>query len=454
MNKLEIVILAAGEGKRMRSRVPKVLHELAGQPLLGHVVDTAISLHPDRIHVVYGHGGQRVPEALPQLPVQWVLQAEQKGTGHAVIQAIPQIDQGATVLVLYGDVPLVKKCTLEAVVAAVSDSSLGLLTVNLDDATGYGRIVKDNDDQVLAIVEEQDANSGERQIREINTGILAVRGGMLKRWLGGLGRANAQGEYYLTDCIAAAVADGISVQTVHPGCEEEVLGVNDCQQLARLERYYQRQQARALMAGGVTLRDPERLDVRGELLCGRDVVIDVNAVFEGRVVLGDEVHIGANTVIRNAEIGSGTIIQPNCIFEDAVVGKNARIGPFSRLRPETQLADAVHIGNFVEIKKSSVAHGSKINHLSYVGDSEVGRGVNIGAGTITCNYDGANKFKTLIGDNSFIGSGTQLVAPVTVGEGATIGAGSTITRDTPKGELTLARARQQSVKGWRRPKKK
>ncbi len=453
MNKLEIIILAAGEGKRMRSHIPKVLHELAGLPLLGHVVATASSLRPDRIHVVYGHGGQQVPEAMAELPVEWVLQPKQKGTGHAVIQAMPDIAADATVLVLYGDVPLVEKDTLDEVVAAVSDSSMGLLTVDLRDASGYGRIVK-QDGSVLAIVEERDANPEQRKIKEINTGILAVKASKLRGWLKILGNDNSQGEYYLTDCIAAAVADGVTVHTPHPRGEEEVLGINDCQQLARLERYYQHQQANALMASGVTLQDPARIDVRGELLCGRDVVIDVNAIFEGRVVLGDNVRVGANTVIRDAEIGAGSIIQANCVIEDAIVGKEARIGPFSRLRPETQLADAVHIGNFVEIKKSTVAHGSKINHLSYIGDSEVGSGVNIGAGTITCNYDGANKFKTVIGKDSFIGSGTQLVAPVVVGDGATIGAGSTITKDTPDGELTLARARQQSVRGWQRPKRK
>ncbi len=454
MNKLEIVILAAGEGKRMRSRLPKVLHKLAGESLLERVVKTAQSLEPEQIHVVYGHGGECVPEALAHLPVQWVLQVEQKGTGHAVIQAMPKIDDAATVLVLYGDVPLAAKSTLDAVVAKVDGTSLGLLTVELANAKGYGRIVKQENGSVLAIVEERDASPEQRKIREINTGILAVQASTLKGCLNGLGNANAQGEYYLTDCIAAAVADGITVETVHPHSEEEVLGINDCQQLARLERYYQRQQANGLMANGVTLFDPARIDVRGELRCGQDVVIDVNVIFEGRVVLGDAVCIGANTIIRNAEIGAGTVIQANCVIEDAIVGRETRIGPFSRLRPETRLADAVHIGNFVEIKKSVVAQGSKINHLSYIGDSEVGSGVNIGAGTITCNYDGVNKFKTTIGNDSFIGSGTQLVAPVTVGDGATIGAGSTITKDTPKGQLTLARARQQLVKGWQRPKKK
>lgn len=451
---LTVIILAAGQGTRMKSSLPKVLHPLAQKPMLHHVVDAAHALAADTVHIVYGHGGDMVPQRMAHVTANFVEQAEQLGTGHAVAQAMPAVNAADTVLILYGDVPLIKPATLRALVKQVGTSSMGLLTVNLADPGGYGRIVRDADGHVTSIVEHKDATEQQRQINEINTGLLAVNGGKLAGWLSRLENNNAQGEYYLTDIIAMAVNDGVEVRTVQPDNEAEVMGVNNRSQLAELERHYQRERAEELMALGVTLVDPARFDVRGELEVGQDVSIDINVVFEGNVTIGDHVTIGPNNVIRNTRIGDGVSINANCVIEDAVIGNDSRIGPFARIRPETVLAEQTHIGNFVEIKKSEVGTGSKINHLSYVGDTTVGKGVNIGAGTITCNYDGANKHRTVIGDNAFIGSDTQLVAPVTIGEGATIGAGSTITRDAPPHELTYSRVTQETRKGWKRPTKK
>ncbi|MHB1142064.1 MAG: bifunctional UDP-N-acetylglucosamine diphosphorylase/glucosamine-1-phosphate N-acetyltransferase GlmU [Sulfuricaulis sp.] len=450
---LEIVILAAGQGKRMYSDMPKVLHGLAGKPLLGHVLDTAHALKPAAIHVVYGHGGEQVRAAFPQAGVHWVHQAEQKGTGHAVAQAMPKVADPATVLVLYGDVPLIRPQTLQELLATAG-SGLALLTAELDDPGAYGRILRDKSGHVIRIVESKDASPEEARVREVNTGFLAAPAAKLRKWLAGLKNHNAQGEYYLTDIISMAVAEQVAIATHAPRDLSEILGVNSKPELAQLERMYQKQQAEKLMQQGVTLRDPARLDVRGELTCGRDVVIDVNVIFEGKVTLGDRVQVGPNNVIRDSRIGSGTVIHPNCVIEQADIGADCRIGPFARLRPEAKLAAQVHVGNFVEVKKSEVGEGSKMNHLSYIGDTTIGSGVNIGAGTITCNYDGANKHRTVIGDNVFVGSNTALVAPVTVGAGATIGAGSVITKEAPPGELTLTRAPQMTKPGWKRPKKK
>jgi len=449
---LSVIILAAGQGKRMCSSLPKVLHLLAGKPLLEHVVTTAQHLDAQQIHVVYGHGGDTVPSRLNHLKVNWVEQAEQLGTGHAVAKAIPFVKEGK-VLVLYGDVPLVSTATLHQLLEA-ADHALGLLTMQQSDPGGYGRIVRDEQNRVLRIVEEKDASPSERQITEINTGILAVDAEHLRLWIGALKNNNTQGEFYLTDIIALAARDGVPINTVSPGAHAEVLGVNNKAQLAELERHYQRAQAQQLMLQGVTLHDPARFDLRGELSCGSDVVIDVNVIIEGKVTLGDRTHIGPNVWIRNAKIGNDVEILANCVIEDASIEAGCRIGPFARIRPETRLAQDVHIGNLVEVKKSTVGAGSKINHLSYVGDTSVGKNVNIGAGTITCNYDGVNKHRTIIGDDVFIGSDTQLVAPVEIGSGATIGAGSTITSNAPADKLSLTRVKQQTVDDWRRPKKK
>ncbi len=449
---LEILILAAGKGTRMRSDLPKVLHRLAGKPLLGHVVDAAHALGAAQTCVVYGFGGEAVPQALADDTLTYVLQAEQHGTGHAVKQALPQLADDGVTLVLYGDVPLTHVSTLQPLVAAAQSGKLGLLTVNLAQPDGYGRIVRESG-RVTRIVEHKDATPAERAIQEVNTGILAVATRQLKRWIAELKNDNAQGEYYLTDIIAMAVRDGVEVETHQPGFEWEVLGVNSKAQLARLERIHQNEIAQALLEAGVTLMDPARLDVRGTLACGRDVVIDVNCVFEGRVELGDNVQVGANCVLRNATVAAGTRIDAFTLIDDAAIGEANRLGPFSRIRPGTTLARDVHVGNFVEIKNSQIDDGSKINHLSYVGDTTMGRKVNIGAGTITCNYDGANKHRTVIEDEVFVGSDTQLVAPVTVGRGATLGAGTTLTRDAPAGELTLSRAKQLTISGWKRPVK-
>lgn len=455
---VSVVILAAGEGKRMRSRLPKVLHEIGGKPLLAHVIDTAQQLGKAQIHIVHGHGGDQVTATInrryPAATIHWAHQAQQQGTGHAVAQALPDIADTATVLILYGDVPLISSATLQRLVAATTEGALALITVELDDPSGYGRIIRDRQGAVRRIIEQKDATPDERAIREINTGFMAASAARLRGWVERLDNSNAQREFYLTDVIAMAVADGVAVRTVAPASVFEVLGVNDKAQLASLERQHQKMHADELLKNGVTLRDPARFDLRGELVHGNDVTIDVNVIIEGSVTLGNGVTIGPNVLLRNVEIGDGVEILPNCVIEDAVIGAGCRIGPFARIRPQTHLADHVHVGNFVEVKKSTVASGSKINHLSYVGDSTIGARVNIGAGTITCNYDGVNKYETIIGDDVFVGSDSQLVAPVRIGDGATIGAGSTITRDAPAGELTLSRAPQQTHPGWKRPVKK
>jgi bifunctional UDP-N-acetylglucosamine pyrophosphorylase/glucosamine-1-phosphate N-acetyltransferase len=449
---LNVVILAAGQGKRMHSDLPKVLHPIAGKPLLGHVIDTARSLGAARICVVYGHGGETVRQAFPATDLQWARQEPQLGTGHAVLQALPHLDPALPTLVLYGDVPLTRADTLRRLIAAAGPEALALLTVEMANPHGYGRIVRLHG-QIVRIVEEKDADDAERAIHEVNTGILVAPTAALQRWLPNLGNRNAQGEYYLTDCVALAVADGLAVKAAHPEQGWEVDGINSKVQLAALERTHQRNLAHALLEAGVQLADPERIDVRGELVCGRDVSIDVNVVFEGRVVLEDGVSIGAQCVLKNCSVKAGARIHPFCHIEDAVVGAKSIIGPYARLRPGTELGEDVHIGNFVEIKNSSIAAHSKANHLAYVGDATVGSRVNVGAGTITCNYDGANKFRTVIEDDVFIGSDTQLVAPVTVGRGATLGAGTTLTKDAPPDQLTVSRAKQLSVPGWKRPVK-
>jgi len=450
--KLEILVLAAGKGTRMHSDLPKVLHKLAGKPLLGHVVDTAHALGAAQTCVVYGFGGEAVPKAMADDKLTFVLQAEQHGTGHAVKQALPQLADDSVTLVLYGDVPLTHTVTLQPLVVAANAGKLGLLTVTLAHPDGYGRIVRENG-TVTRIVEHKDASPAERAIQEVNTGILAVATRHLKQWIAELKNDNAQGEYYLTDIIEQAVRGGIEVETHQPAFEWEVLGVNSKAQLAELERIHQNEIAQGLLEAGVILLDPARLDVRGVLVCGRDVVIDVNCVFEGLVELGDGVQVGANCVLRNAKVAAGTRIDAFTLIDDAQIGESNRLGPFSRIRPGTTLARDVHVGNFVEIKNSQIDDGSKINHLSYVGDTTMGKKVNIGAGTITCNYDGANKHRTIIEDEVFVGSDTQLVAPVTVGKGATLGAGTTLTKDAPAGELTLSRAKQFTIGGWKRPVK-
>lgn len=452
MNSLNIVILAAGKGTRMYSEKPKVLHALAGKPLVQHVLDCAVALRPQQICVVYGHGGEAVPEAMQQYPAKFVIQEPQLGTGHAVQQAMPLLSDDGRTLVLYGDVPLIQHSTLHQMQQA--GDGLALLTVNLDNPTGYGRIVRNDQGDVLGIVEEKEASPEQREIREVNTGILLAPTGKLREWLARLRNDNAQGEYYLTDIVAMAVQQGIAVHTVQPAHEWEIHGINSKAQLAALERTRQQVEAAHLLAHGVTLADPARIDVRGRLSCGHDVEIDVGCIFEGDVSLGNNVHVGAYSIIRNTNIADGARIAHYSLIDSSEVGADCHIGPYARLRPGTKLHDGVHIGNFVEVKNSEIAQGSKANHLSYIGDSTVGSRVNIGAGTITCNYDGANKYRTVIGDDVFIGSGTQLVAPVTVGKGATIGAGSTITKDAPEGELTLSRSKQTTINGWQRPTRK
>lgn len=438
----------------MKSDLPKVLHVLGRKPLIEHVVGTARRLSPAKIYVVVGHGADQVRAALSHLDVVWVEQTQQLGTGHAVQQAMHLIPRDHTVLVLYGDVPLISESTLRELIAKVNASTLSLVTCELVDPHGYGRIVRDDQGRVREIVEEKDANDTQRLIREINAGFIAAAVGDLSDWLATLKNKNAKGEYYLTDVIGKAAAARRDIKTVHAGSEFEILGVNTKSQLAILERQLQRSFADGLMAQGVTLRDPSRIDIRGDIQVGRDVTIDVNVVLEGRIVLGDRVTIGPNNVLRDVVVGDDVSIKPNCVIEEARIGRGCEIGPFARIRPATVLDERVHIGNFVEVKKSDVGTGSKINHLSYVGDTTVGRSVNVGAGTITCNYDGVNKHRTVIGDNAFIGSDTQLIAPVEVGAGATIGAGSTITQNAPENELTLSRVKQTTVKGWRRPVKK
>jgi bifunctional UDP-N-acetylglucosamine pyrophosphorylase/glucosamine-1-phosphate N-acetyltransferase len=454
MPPLSVVILAAGQGKRMKSDLPKVLQPLAGRALLSHVLDTAKSLNAAAIHVVHGHGGDKVREQLASEPVIWALQAEQLGTGHAVAQAMPSIPDDHCVLILYGDVPLVKAETLQQLVERSSDSSLGLLTVILKDPAGYGRVVRDNAGNVVRIVEQKDANTKERAINEVNTGLMAVSARSLRKWLAALKNDNAQGEYYLTDIIVMAVREGMKINAVVATSETEVLGVNDKVQLAQLEHALRIERATALMLAGATLADPARVDIRGKIMVGRDVFIDVNAVFIGDVQLGDRVRIGPNCVLRNCRIDADTEVHPNSVIDQSIIGPGCSIGPFARIRPDSVLHEHVHIGNFVEVKKSEIGAGSKANHLTYLGDATVGSKVNVGAGTVTVNYDGVNKHRTEIGDGAFVGSGSMLVAPVKIGENANTGAGSTITRDVPAGKLTLARARQVTIEGWKRPEKK
>ena len=454
---LDIVILAAGQGKRMNSALPKVLHPLAGKSLVRHVVDAARSLNPGRIVVIYGHGGEAVREALVAPDINFAKQEPQLGTGHAVMQALPLLaNPGADdlTLVLYGDVPLTRAESLKALVDAAAGGKLAILTVDLADATGYGRMVRGAGGAIERIVEHKDATDAERAIREVNTGIMAVPTQRLAGWLNRLSNSNAQGEYYLTDIVAMAVAEGVAVTSAQPSAEWETLGVNSKVQLAELERTHQRNIARGLLEQGVTLMDPARIDVRGMLSTGRDVTIDVGCVFEGDVVLGNDIYIGPNCFLRNVRVRAGTRIEAFSHLDEAEVGAHCRIGPYARLRPGAQLDEHVHIGNFVEVKKSTIGAGSKANHLAYVGDSEVGQKVNIGAGTITCNYDGVNKSKTIIGDGAFIGSDATLVAPVTIGAGAYIGAGSTITKEAPAGKLTITRAKQTTVENWKPKAKK
>ncbi|HZX51680.1 MAG TPA: bifunctional UDP-N-acetylglucosamine diphosphorylase/glucosamine-1-phosphate N-acetyltransferase GlmU [Pseudomonas sp.] len=450
---LDIVILAAGQGTRMRSALPKVLHPVAGKSMLGHVIDTARLLKPQGIHVVIGHGAELVRERLAADDLNFVLQSEQLGTGHAVAQALPALS-AERVLILYGDVPLIEVETLQRLLQQVSEQQLGLLTVNLKDPTGYGRIVRDEQGVVNAIVEHKDASAKQRLISEGNTGILAVPGQKLGDWLGRLSNSNAQGEYYLTDVIAMAVADGLVVATEQAADEMEVLGANDRIQLSQLERHYQYRAARRLMVQGVTLIDPARFDLRGEVTVGRDVSIDINVILEGRVVIEDGVQIGPNCVIKNSTLRKGAIVKANSHLEGAEVGEGADCGPFARLRPGSVLGARAHVGNFVELKNAVLGEGAKAGHLSYLGDAEIGARTNIGAGTITCNYDGANKFKTILGEDVFIGSNSALVAPVILGDGATTGAGSVITADVPANTLAVGRAKQRNIEGWKRPTKK
>lgn len=446
-----IVILAAGRGARMKSDLPKVLQPLGGRPMLMHLLDAARKVEPLQVCVIYGYAGDQVRQLPATEDITWVLQAEQRGTGHALMQALPHLASSDVTLILYGDVPLVTQDTMRNLTALAVRDCVAVLTAKLDNPTGYGRIVRDDTGAVIRIVEENDADAAIRAINEVNTGLMALPTQRLSDWLGRLRNDNSQGEYYLTDIIAMAVADGVEIQTSRPAHAWETVGVNDKTQLAELERQFQQNIARNLMAQGVTLLDPARLDVRGSLQCGRDVSIDVGCVFEGDVVLGDNVQVGAYCVVSDANIGAGSRIAPFSHLAGATMGRNNRIGPFARLRPGAELAADVHIGNFVEVKNSRVDTGSKINHLSYVGDSTVGKQVNIGAGTITCNYDGVNKHRTVIEDDVFIGSDTQLIAPVTVGKGATIGAGSTITKNVSAGMLTLSRSAQTTVFGWQRP---
>jgi bifunctional UDP-N-acetylglucosamine pyrophosphorylase/glucosamine-1-phosphate N-acetyltransferase len=452
---VSVVVLAAGQGKRMHSALPKVLQPLAGRPLLEHVLRTARQLAPAGLHVVYGHGGDQVRAAFAaDTDLQWAHQAEQLGTGHAVMQAMPAIPDDHTVLVLCGDVPLVTRAAIERLVADAADGELALLTARVEDPTGYGRILRNSRGDVARIVEEKDASDTQRRVNEINTGLIAFNAGALRRALNKLTNDNAQGEYYLTDVIGLAVADGVHVRGSIVESATEVLGINDRAQLALAERTLQRRIAADLMQRGVTLADPERLDVRGEVTVGRDVFIDVGVVLQGKVVLGDRTHLGPYAVLTDTTLGADTHVHPHTVMNGVAAGDDCEIGPFARLRPGVVLSGHVKVGNFVEIKNSEIAPRSKVNHLTYVGDATVGSEVNIGAGTITCNYDGANKHRTVIGDKAFIGSGAMLVAPVAVGEGATIGAGSTITKDAPAGELTVARSKQVTVSGWQRPKKK
>ena len=447
-----VIILAAGKGTRMRSSLPKVLQPLAGRPLLGHVIDTAKKLDAKNIITIYGHGGDLVQQAFSHENVQWVEQKEQLGTGHAVKVTLPVLPKDGVSLILSGDVPCISQATLDNLLTVSRETGIGLVTLTVEDATGYGRIVRKNN-KIQAIVEHKDASEEQRQIKEFNTGIYCVSNAKLHEWLPRLSNNNAQGEYYLTDIVAMAIADGLEVASVEPQMPFEVEGVNDRVQLAALERAFQAFQAKQLMQQGVHLIDPARFDLRGSLKVGQDVRIDINVIIEGDCELGDNVEIGAGCIIKNTKIASGTKVQPYSVFDNAIVGEDAQIGPFARLRPGAKLAAEVHIGNFVEVKNSSIGLGSKANHFTYLGDAEVGAGSNIGAGTITCNYDGANKFKTIIGDHAFIGSNSSLVAPVKIGNGATVGAGSTITRDVEENSLAVERSKQFAKENYQRPQK-
>lgn len=450
---LSVVILAAGKGTRMYSDLPKVLHPLAGKPMVQHVINTALKLGAQNVHLVYGHGGDLLKEKLSDQPLNWVLQAEQLGTGHAMQQAAPHFSDDEDVLMLYGDVPLISGETLQRLLAAKPQGGIGLLTVKLANPTGYGRIVRENDN-VVGIVEHKDATAEQHKINEINTGILVASGRDLKRWLGKLNNNNAQGEYYITDIIALAHQEGHRIEAVHPDRLSEVEGVNNRLQLSALEREYQSEQAQKLLLAGVMLLDPARFDLRGELIHGRDISIDTNVIIEGTVKLGDRVRIGTGCVLKDCVIGDDCEISPYTVIENATLATECTVGPFARLRPGADLAEKAHVGNFVEMKKARLGKGSKAGHLSYLGDAEIGDNVNIGAGTITCNYDGANKFKTIIGDDVFVGSDTQLVAPVTIGNGVTIAAGTTVTKNVAEKELVLSRVKQTHIQGWKRPVKK
>ncbi|MYM61298.1 bifunctional UDP-N-acetylglucosamine diphosphorylase/glucosamine-1-phosphate N-acetyltransferase GlmU [Vibrio sp. OCN044] len=451
--KFSAVILAAGKGTRMYSNKPKVLHTLAGKPMVKHVIDTCKGIGAQNVHLVYGHGGDQMQTVLSKESVNWVLQAEQLGTGHAVDQASPQFEDDEKVLILYGDVPLISEETLASLLDAQPTGGIALLTVVLDNPTGYGRIVRKNG-PVVAIVEQKDATEEQKLIKEINTGVMVATGRDLKRWLSGLSNDNAQGEYYLTDVIAAAHSEGRAVEAVHPVSAIEVEGVNDRAQLARLERAFQQAQAQKLLEQGVMLRDPARFDLRGELQCGMDCEIDTNVIIEGKVTLGDNVFIGTGSVLKDCEIDDNTLVRPYSVIEGATVGEDCTVGPFTRLRPGAEMRNNSHIGNFVEVKNTLVGEGSKANHLTYLGDAEIGKRTNIGAGTITCNYDGVNKFKTIIGNDVFIGSDSQLVAPVSVADGATLGAGTTLTKDVEEGELVITRVKERVIQNWQRPTKK
>jgi len=450
---LQVIILAAGKGTRMVSSKPKVLHKLAGQTLVEHVIASAEALKAESVSLVYGHGGEQVKNTITNKQLIWCEQKEQLGTGHAVQQAIDSISDSANILILYGDVPLLGVATLKLLLAAKKESAIALLTAKLPDPQGYGRIVRNNNDKIEKIVEQKDATEAEQQINEINSGVMVVNGNKLKEWLAKIGNNNSQGEYYLTDLIELAVAEGETVHSYIVADNKEIEGINNKVQLAEMEREYQKRQAYALMEKGVTLRDPNRFDCRGTLEAGQDVSIDINVIIEGQCKIGNNVTIGANSILKDMIIGDNVTILENCILEKSIVGNACNIGPYARLRPETELADNAKVGNFVEIKKSRIAKGSKVNHLSYIGDTEMGENVNIGAGTITCNYDGAYKHLTKIGDNAFIGSNTALVAPIEIGQGATIGAGSTLSNNAKEGTLTFSRAPQKSLKSWKRPSK-
>ncbi|WP_439239337.1 bifunctional UDP-N-acetylglucosamine diphosphorylase/glucosamine-1-phosphate N-acetyltransferase GlmU [Lonepinella sp. BR2919] len=453
MTKLSVVILAAGKGTRMYSDLPKVLHKVAGKPMVKHVINTAKQLNAEQIHLIYGHGADLLKQRLADEPVNWVFQAEQLGTGHAMQQAAPFFNDDENILMLYGDAPLITQETLQKLIVAKPQNGIALLTVQLDNPTGYGRIIRHNG-SVVAIVEQKDANPEQLKINEVNTGVMVSDGASFKKWLSRLNNNNAQGEYYMTDVIGLANQDGCQVAAVIADDIMEVEGANNRLQLNALERYYQRKQASRLLLAGVSLADPERFDLRGELSHGKDCEIDINVIIEGNVQLGNGVKIGSGCVLKNVVVGDNVEIKPYSVFEDCVIGEKSSIGPFSRLRPGAELSAETHIGNFVEIKKANIGKGSKVNHLTYVGDAEIGANVNVGAGVITCNYDGANKFKTVIGDNVFVGSDCQLVAPVTIADGATIGAGTTITRDVSENELVISRVPQRHIQGWQRPVKK